>query len=374
MKKQIVLAVAALGVLGACQKKGVTSADTEKSYRITGKINNMTRGNVYLDELGEQAFVPVDTATINQDGTFVMEGTVNEPAIYKLGFENQEGIMLVVDNQSIEITADSGKVAQSYTVKGSRDSELIKQLNTIMQGMQQNVTALNQQFQEAATSGNQAEMKRLQDQFMAAQRENQNQLKAFVKANPNSVVSVYTAGNILNLDEHFPFVDSMATAFKASLPNSKYTKALEERLSKVRSTALGSAAPNISLPSPAGPEISLASLRGKYVLIDFWASWCGPCRQENPNVVRMYNKYKDKGFEIFGVSLDQDRAKWLKAIENDKLTWPHVSDLKGWESSAAALYGVTAIPQTVLLDKEGKIIAKNLRGEALEEKLASLLQ
>ncbi|MFB9862034.1 redoxin domain-containing protein [Rufibacter immobilis] len=374
MKKQILLAATALTVLGACQKKGVATGDTDKTYRISGKINNMTTGKVYLDELGEQAFVPKDTAEIKKDGTFVMEGTVAEPAIYKLGFENKEGIMLVVDNQSIEITADSGKVAQTYTVKGSKDSELIQQLNGIMQEMQQGVTALNQQFQQASSAGNQEEMRKLQDQFMDIQRTNQNKLKDLVKANPGSVVSVYTAGNILNLEEHFPFVDSMSVAFKQALPNSKYTKALDARLGQLRSTALGSAAPDIKLPSPQGPEISLASLRGKYVLIDFWASWCGPCRQENPNVVRMYNKYKDKGFEIFGVSLDQDRAKWLKAIENDKLTWPHVSDLKGWESSAATLYGVTAIPQTVLLDKEGKIIAKNLRGAALEEKLASLLQ
>ncbi|RNI27764.1 AhpC/TSA family protein [Rufibacter immobilis] len=374
MKKQILLAATALTVLGACQKKGVATGDTDKTYRISGKINNMTTGKVYLDELGEQAFVPKDTAEIKKDGTFVMEGTVAEPAIYKLGFENKEGIMLVVDNQSIEITADSGKVAQTYTVKGSKDSELIQQLNGIMQEMQQGVSALNQQFQQASSAGNQEEMRKLQDQFMDIQRTNQNKLKDLVKANPGSVVSVYTAGNILNLEEHFPFVDSMSVAFKQALPNSKYTKALDARLGQLRSTALGSAAPDIKLPSPQGPEISLASLRGKYVLIDFWASWCGPCRQENPNVVRMYNKYKDKGFEIFGVSLDQDRAKWLKAIENDKLTWPHVSDLKGWESSAATLYGVTAIPQTVLLDKEGKIIAKNLRGTALEEKLASLLQ
>ncbi|WP_210464886.1 TlpA disulfide reductase family protein [Rufibacter roseolus] len=374
MKKQLILAAASLLVIGACQKKGVATADTDKSYRISGKINNMTTGKVYLDELGEQAFVPFDTASINKDGTFLLEGTVNEPAIYKLGFENQEGVMLVVDNKSIQVTADSGKVAQTYTVTGSKDSELIKELNGIMQGMQQSATALNQQFQEAANSGNQAEVKRLQEQFMNLQKDNQTKLKAFVKANPSSVVSVYTAGNILNLDEHYTFVDSMATAFKAALPNSKYTKSLEERLTKLRSTAMGSVAPDIKLPSPTGPEVALSSLKGKYVLIDFWASWCGPCRQENPNVVRMYNKYKDKGFEIFGVSLDQDRAKWLKAIENDKLTWPHVSDLKGWESSAAALYGITAIPQTVLLDKEGKIIAKNLRGPALEEKLASLLQ
>jgi peroxiredoxin len=141
----------------------------------------------------------------------------------------------------------------------------------------------------------------------------------------------------------------------------------------LRNVAVGQAAPDITLPSPDGKNVSLSSLRGKYVLIDFWASWCGPCRQENPNVVRMYNKYKDKGFEIFGVSLDESRDKWLKAIAMDKLTWPHVSDLKGWSSAAAQLYNIQAIPQTLLLDKEGKIIAKNLRGKALEEKLASLL-
>ncbi|MBA9077349.1 TlpA disulfide reductase family protein [Rufibacter quisquiliarum] len=374
MKKQIILAAAALSILGACQKKGVATADTDKSYRITGKINNMTTGKVYLDELGEQAFIPKDTADINKDGTFVMEGTVSEPAIYKLGFDNKEGVMLVVDNKHIEITADSGQVATTYTVKGSKDSELVKELNTIMQGMQQKVADLNQRAQAASSNGQNEEVAKLQQEFMLAQQGMQQQLKSFVRTNPSSVVSAYVAGNMISLEEEFPFVDSVLTAFKTNLPNSRYTKSLEEKVGSKRSTAIGSLAPDIKLPSPSGQEVALSSLRGKYVLIDFWASWCGPCRKENPNVVRMYNKYKDKGFEIYGVSLDQDRDKWLKAIENDKLTWPHVSDLKGWESAAGQLYGVTAIPQTVLLDREGKIIAKNLRGQELEEKIASLLK
>lgn len=135
----------------------------------------------------------------------------------------------------------------------------------------------------------------------------------------------------------------------------------------------GQVAPEISLPTPEGELMNLSQLRGKVVLVDFWASWCKPCRAENPNVVRMYNKYKDKGFEIYGVSLDRTKDAWLKAIEKDGLTWHHVSDLKFWNSEAAQTYGVRGIPYTVLLDKEGKIVAESLRGQALEDKVASML-
>lgn len=135
---------------------------------------------------------------------------------------------------------------------------------------------------------------------------------------------------------------------------------------------VGQAAPDISLPTPAGEAISLSSLRGKYVLVDFWASWCRPCRAENPNVVRVYNKYKDKGFEILGVSLDRSKDAWVKAIEKDGLTWPHISDLKFWQSAAAKTYGVSAIPYTVLVGPDGKVIAQNLRGASLERKLEEL--
>ena len=135
---------------------------------------------------------------------------------------------------------------------------------------------------------------------------------------------------------------------------------------------VGMEAPEIALPSPEGQMINLSDLRGKVVLIDFWASWCRPCRVENPNVVRVYNKYKDQGFEILGVSLDRDRAAWLDAIEKDNLTWPHISDLKFWQSQAAQTYGVTAIPYTVLVDRDGTIIAERLRGASLEAKLAEI--
>ena len=135
---------------------------------------------------------------------------------------------------------------------------------------------------------------------------------------------------------------------------------------------IGDTAPEIAFPDPSGKVIPLSSLRGKYVLIDFWASWCGPCRAENPNVVRMYKKYKDKGFEIYGVSLDMSKEQWVQAIQQDGLGWIHVSDLGYWNSQVVPLYDLTGIPSTVLLDKEGKIIAKELRGESLEAKLEEI--
>ncbi len=155
-------------------------------------------------------------------------------------------------------------------------------------------------------------------------------------------------------------------------PQDKLYNQVKGEIEAAKKTAIGSVAPDIELPTPDGKTMKISDLRGKYVLLDFWASWCGPCRRENPNVVRVYQKYKDKGFEILGISLDKSKDKWLQAIQSDGLIWYHISDLKGWQSEAAKLYGVNSIPSTFLLDKEGKIIARNLRGPALEQKLKQI--
>lgn len=376
MKKSILIVAGALTIFSACNKKGTTADSSDNGYKIVGKFKNATEGSkVYLDELGEQQFVARDTAEIGKDGTFEMTGEIPETGIYKLALDPQNAILFVLENQKkIEFEADAKNVAETYTVKGSKDSELLKELNGLMMQPQKQMEGLKRRYMAASSAGQADSVKAIEIEATKIQENSKKYFKAFIRRNPSSIMSVYSTLTLINPEEEYPFADSMLAVYKKTQPNSKYTKSLNERLTKLGSVTIGRQAPDITLATPDGGTKSLSSLKGKYVLIDFWASWCGPCRRENPNVVKMYEKYKDKGFEIFGVSFDQSKEKWVKAIADDKLTWPHVSDLKGWESSAAKLYNITAIPHTILLDREGKIVAKNLRGAALEAKLAEVLK
>jgi peroxiredoxin len=196
-----------------------------------------------------------------------------------------------------------------------------------------------------------------------------------LKEQPASLglINILMESNSLDRDRYFDLYVSTAEKLKKEWPDYEVTKEFNEYVEILKVTAVGVMAPEIELPNPEGTEVKLSSLRGKYVLVDFWAKWCGPCRRENPNVVRAYNKFKDKGFEVFGVSLDRTKEDWLQAIAEDGLTWTHVSDLKYFESQAAKDYNITAIPFSILVDPQGKIIAKNLRGRALDKKLEEVL-
>jgi peroxiredoxin len=185
--------------------------------------------------------------------------------------------------------------------------------------------------------------------------------------------SSLVAVQALEPDKYVAVYDALDEGLSKKFPNDNNVKMFHGLVSSMKSTTIGQTAPDINLPTPDGEGMTLSSLRGKVVLIDFWASWCGPCRKEMPNVVKAYAKFKDKGFEIFGVSLDKEKDRWLEAIAKDGITWPQVSDLRQWESSVVPLYNIQGIPYTVLLDREGKILAKNLRGEELEKKLAEVL-
>jgi len=371
MKWNKLAAVASAVVLLAGCQGNKTASNGGENFTIKGKLNNASTGPIYLLELGEAQFVARDTAQVSEDGTFKFEGTITEPTFYRITLDQQNGLMLVLDEGEIKVEADAKDINGTATVEGSEDTKLFMALNKLVNETRLKQTELEQRFNQAMQDGKAEEAEAVRQEYVSMQK----QVKDFIAQHPNSVVGAFGTASLIDPNNDFAFADSMATLFNKNLPNSKYTTLLNERLKPFKSTAIGQVAPDISLPTPDGGTKKLSSLRGKYVLVDFWASWCGPCRKENPNVVKMYNAYKNKGkgFEIFGVSLDQSKDKWVQAIEKDQLSWPHVSDLQGWESSAAQLYNVTAIPQTVLIDPEGKIIAKGLRGEDLEQKLATLL-
>jgi peroxiredoxin len=229
-----------------------------------------------------------------------------------------------------------------------------------------------QSLQSSAMMGGAIDTPRIEREFEVIRQKYTARIKDSIR-NMGPTVTAIFATNFLDREAEGPFFDSLAMVFEKAMPDSKYSKQFVDNVKKQQKLSVGKEAPNFALTNPNGEEVALQSLRGKYVLIDFWASWCRPCREENPNVVKMYKKFKNKPFEILGVSLDNDKFKWTQAIDKDGLIWKHVSDLKGWESSAAELYKVSAIPATYLIDKDGKIIAKNLRGKELEAKLNEIL-
>lgn len=363
----------ALFVFSSCsqgQSQGKENSEEGKVI-LQGSIQNPASGHVVLEEVQDNKVVPIDTLVLDQENTFNKSITVKEPGFYRLNLYGKQYVTLVLNDEDVQVEADM-KSQEPATVKGSQDTDYLEQINALLRQNQQEVALLEKEYVEARDTKNNVRMKELEADYMEMEKQKREQVKQVLRGMESSISQVYGV-NYLDKEADFPFLDSLATRLKGDLPDSKYVKDFAQGVDNMRATVEGNVAPEISLPNPAGETQSLSDLRGNYVLIDFWAAWCGPCRKENPNVVAMYNKYHDKGFEVFGVSLDRNRDDWVKAIEKDGLVWTQVSDLNYFNSEAAKTYSVNAIPATVLLDREGRIIARNLRGPALEQKLEELL-
>lgn len=358
-----------------------------KPVIITGKVNNVVPDKkVYLQFInGRGTPITMDSANVGADKTFKFNTNIIDGGGYYLlnfyAMELSQKVLLILEGgETVNVIADGmdlpNKRGAFQITADSKNIEYFNRIIKINQELQAKVEAWNKQVAAAQVKKDEATLQKIQSEFQTAQIANVNKIKAMLPEMGTNLVALWTAGNFLNPEADLETMIQISNKFKAEKPNSPniHIKTFHQQIMRLRGVEVGTEAPEIAMKMPNDTTLALSSLRGKYVLIDFWASWCGPCRKENPNVVRMYYKFKDKGFDIYSVSLDQEKDSWVKAIEKDGLPWHHVSDLQFWNSAAAAAYGVQAIPATFLLDKEGKVIAKYLRGEDLEKKLEEVLK
>lgn len=350
----------------------------EKRNSVHGNISNLPEGStIYLDYLEPQKVITIDSTTIDNKGNYYFKYTIDQLGYYRLRISNNNFVNLVLDiNEHPTINADGTNLMDTYIVKGSIESGRLRNFNIKYKENALLQDSLKNYYN--ANRGNRAIFDQAQITSMASSNQTNKYFIKLIEDNPGSLVSLAIVEQF-DPKVYGALFKKVDEALFKKIPNSIYYKSFHKKIEQIVMLNKGDIAPDFNLNDVSGNPISLSSLKGNIVLLDFWASWCKPCRMENPNLVSAYKKYGEKGFKILSVSLDgvpqqqNPKKDWTKAIEKDKLIWDtHASELKGWQSSIVTTYGIEGIPFTLLIDKDGSILGKNLRGNKLNKKLAEL--
>ena len=376
MKYLMIFGLTALyAACGAVQQDGKTTV-VGKITGAEGQLvtfqNNSLRGHV-------------DSTYVSEEGTFAISVNNMPLDFYKLSVGDQSMLLIMDSTQKVMLNGEYENLRSNYQVKGSKDSELLAGQTHRDIKFRASKDSLDNWARSLGPNPSDSDRKKYETAANGMIQEYYDYLIAFLDENPKSPACISISHNLHpiqeierlkkikeNLKDVIPMSNAFLSLKKKIADSERKAIELKAQQSAAKASGVGNEAPEINLPDPDGSNVALSSLKGKYVLVDFWASWCGPCRRENPNVVKLYEKYKSDGFEVYGVSLDSSKDRWVNAIAQDNLSWIHVSDLSKWESVAAKAYGVRSIPHTVLLDKEGKIMSVKLRGASLEAKLKEI--
>jgi peroxiredoxin len=345
------------------------SCKDKTAFTISGTLKNPSAVKiVYLLEADSTQVKVIDSTTLSEDGKFKFKHDAPYANLYKLRTGDNIFDLIAKNGDDIDFTTDLKDATHTYTITGSDDSDKIKEFNRIsLVYGEKNNKVLSEYQEKSQALGKQSDslMKIYMPVFQKNVTDYSNEVLKFVNDNKKSLAGFYAATS-LDVFKYEPQLVAYADDIKGSFQDNPGVQQFIKQMERVKPVSIGHKAPDFATAGIDGKPVKLSDYKGKYVMIDFWASWCMPCRQENPNVVKQYNTFKSKGFNILGVSLDKDKVPWQKAINDDKLTWAHGSDLKGFEGPTEALYHIEAIPSNFIIDPQGNIVAKNITGADLE--------